>query len=342
MKNYTKWITSSILISILSIVIVLIFTLDTTTTEIVRKIRPEYLLAALGIHMLSFIIWSLRTRSMASALGHKIGIITALEIVISSTFVAAITPSSIGGEPLRIHLLSQNQMPIGKATAVVLGERLLDAILILIIAPFSLLLFHGIMSNPTLDIVLISGELLLIASLVLVLYAVLRPHNIKLAINVLVGWITRLGGKKTGSKLSRVSESIDREMEEFHNSMHIFFTEGRKGLFYGSMYTVIFWIVEFSLLPVILLGLNQAPSVMIAFAAQAILMIILIVPLTPGSSGIAEFSAITLFSFFVPANALGITVAAWRAFTFYINLLVGGFVCFKLLKNTEMIQKYIK
>ncbi|AKB75669.1 Integral membrane protein [Methanosarcina lacustris Z-7289] len=330
------------MISILSIVIVLIFTLDTTTTEIVRKIRPEYLLAALGIHMLSFIIWGLRTKSMASALGHKIGIITALEIVISSTFVAAITPSSIGGEPLRIHLLSQNQMPIGKATAVVLGERLLDAILILLIAPFSLLLFHGIMSNPTLDIVLISGELLLIVSLIFVLYAVLRPHNIKLAINVLVGWIARLGGKKTGSKLSKLSESIDREMEEFHNSMHIFFTEGRKGLFYGSIYTVIFWIVEFSLLPVILLGLNQAPSVMIAFAAQAILMIILIVPLTPGSSGIAEFSAITLFSFFVPANALGITVAAWRAFTFYINLLVGGFVCFKLLKNTEMIQKYIK
>jgi len=342
MKNYTKWVTSSILISILSIAIVLIFTLDTTTTEIVRKIRPEYILAALGIHMLSFIIWGLRTRSMASALGHKIGIITALEIVISSTFVAAITPSSIGGEPLRIHLLNQNQMPIGKATAVVLGERLLDAILILIIAPFSLHLFHGIMSDPTLDIVLISGELLLIASLALVLYAVLRPHKIKLAINVLLGWITRLGGKKTGSKLYKLSESIDREMEEFHNSMHMFFTEGRTGLFYGSVYTVIFWIVEFSLLPVILLGLNQAPSVMIAFAAQVILMIVLIVPLTPGSSGVAEFAAITLFSFFVPANALGITVAAWRAFTFYINLLAGGFVSFKLLKDTELIQKYIK
>lgn len=342
MKHYTKWVTSSILISVLSIAIALIFTLDTTTTEIVREIRPEYILAALCVHLLSFIIWGLRTKSMASALGHKIGIITALEIVVSSTFVAAITPSSIGGEPLRIHLLNQNQMPVGKATAVVLGERLLDAVLILIIAPFSLHLFHDVMSDPTLDIVLISGELLLIAGLIFVLYAVLRPHSIKRAINVLMGWIIRLGGKKTGSKLHKLSESIDLEMDEFHKSIHIFFTEGRAGLFYGSIYTVMFWIVEFSLLPVILLGFNQAPSVKIAFAAQVILMIILIVPLTPGSSGVAELSAISLFSVFVPANILGIAVAAWRAFTFYANLILGGFVSFKLLKDTELIQKYIK
>lgn len=342
MKHYTKWVTSSILISILSIAIALIFTLDTTTTEIVREIRPEYILVALGVHMLSFIIWGLRTKSMASALGHKIGIITALEIVVSSTFVAAITPSSIGGEPLRIHLLNQNRMPVGKATAVVLGERLLDAVLILIIAPFSLHLFHGIMSAPTLDIVLISGEILLIAGLIFVLYAVLRPHSIKRAINILMGWIIRLGGKKAGSKLYKLSESIDLEIDEFHKSIRIFFTEGRAGLFYGSIYTVMFWIVEFSLLPVILLGFNQAPSVKIAFAAQVILMIILIVPLTPGSSGVAELSAISLFSVFVPANILGIAVAAWRAFTFYANLILGGFVSFKLLKDTELIQKYLK
>jgi uncharacterized protein (TIRG00374 family) len=342
MKNYTKLVTSSILISILSIAIVLFFTLDTSTTEIFREIRPEYILAALGVHILSFIIWGLRTKSMASALGHKIGIITALEIVISSTFVAAITPSSIGGEPLRIHLLNQNQMPVGKATAVVLGERLMDAILILTVAPFSLHLFHGIMSNPTLDIVLISGELFLIAGLVLVLYAILRPHNIKLAINVLMGWIANIGGKKAGSKLYKLSESIDREIDEFHESIRIFFTEGRAGLFYGSMYTVIFWIVEFSLLPIILLGFNQVPSLMIAFAAQVILMIILIVPLTPGSSGVAEIAAISIFSVFVPTNILGIAVAAWRAFTFYANLVLGGFVSFKLLKDTELIRKYTK
>ena len=79
---------------------------------------------------------------MTSALGHKVGLIRSFEIVVSGTFVAALTPSSIGGEPLRIHLLSQDKMPIGKATAVILGERILDAMLMLLAAPFSLYLFQ--------------------------------------------------------------------------------------------------------------------------------------------------------------------------------------------------------
>ena len=103
MKKYTKWLTRSILISIFSIAVVLIFTLDTNTIKVVREIRPGYILAALVIHLFSFVVWGLRIKSMTSALGHKVGLIRSFEIVVSGTFVAALTPSSIGGEPLRIH-----------------------------------------------------------------------------------------------------------------------------------------------------------------------------------------------------------------------------------------------
>ena len=343
MKNYNKWIASSILISILSITIVLIFTLDTTTIKVVREIRLGYILAALGIHILSFVIWGLRIRVMTSALGHKISLLRSYEIVVSGTFVAALTPSSIGGEPLRILLLRQDQVPVGQATAVILGERVLDAVLLLLAAPFSLYLFHGMLSDSRLDVVIVLGELLSVVSLALVLYALLRPRYVKLAINNLIEWmIKRLNGRKIGEKLYRLSESIDREIDEFHESIHLFSTEGRAGLFYGMIYTVIYWIIEFASLPVILLGLNQPPSILTSFAAQVLLMIIIVVPLTPGSSGVAEFAAISIFSVFMPASILGIAVAAWRAFTFYTNILVGGLVSFKLLKDTELIKKYLK
>jgi hypothetical protein len=343
MKKYTKWVSRSILISIFSIAVVLIFTLDTTTTEVVREIRPGYILAALVIHLFSFVIWGLRIKSMTSALGHKVGLFRSFEIVVSGTFAAAMTPSSIGGEPLRIHLLRQDQIPIGKATAVILGERILDAILMLLAAPFSIYLFHGILSDPRINVVVILGGLLSVISLIIMFYALLRPRYVKLAINSLVAWmIKRFSCKKIGEKLYRFSESIDTEIDEFHESMYIFCTEGRVGLFYGIVYTIIYWIVDFSSLPVILLGLNQPPSVLICIAAQVLLLIIIVVPLTPGSSGVAEFAAISIFSAFMPVSILGIVVATWRAFTFYTNILVGGFVSFKLLKDTELVQKYLK
>lgn len=342
MKNYAKWVTSSILISIISIAFILMLTLDKTTVKVVREIRPEYLLAALGIHLFSFFIWGLRIRSMASALGHKIDLKTSIEMVISGTFVAALTPSSIGGEPLRIHLLRQKKMPVGQATAVILGERVLDALLILLAVPFSLYFLHGILSNSSMDFVIILGEVLSIFVFALIIYATMKPRFIKLVIHRLIGWIVRLSGKKRGYKLQTFSEAIDREIDEFHASINIFLTEGRAGLYSGAIYTVIYWIVEFSSLPVILVGLNQAPSVIISFAVQVLLMIVIVMPLTPGSSGVAELAAISLFSVFVPANILGITVAAWRGFTFYTNILFGGFVSFKLLKETELVKKYLK
>jgi uncharacterized protein (TIRG00374 family) len=280
---------------------------------------------------------------MTGALGHKISLIRSFNIVVSGTFVAALTPSSIGGEPLRIHLLNQDKMPIGQATTVILGERVLDALLMLLAAPFSLYIFRGMLSNPRLDIVIVLGGLLSVASLAVVIYALLRPRYVKLATKNLLAWmIKRLEGRKIGDKLNRLSESIDREIDEFHGSIYLFFTEGRAGLFYGIIYTVIYWIIEFSSLPVVLLGLNQPPSVLTCFAAQVLLLIIIVVPLTPGSSGVAEFAAISLFSVFMPASILGIAVLAWRALTFYTNILVGGFVSFKLLKDTELVQKYLK
>ena len=343
MKNYTKWVTRSILISILSIAIILIFTLDTTTIKVVREIRPGYILAAFGIHILSFVIWGLRIRAMTSALGHKISLRRSYEIVVSGTFIAALTPSSIGGEPLRILLLTQDKMPIGRASAVILGERILDAVLMLLVVPFSLYLFRGMLLDSRLDVVIVLGEFLSVVSLALVLYALLRPHYVKLAINNLVGWmIKRLSGRKIGGKLYRLSESIDREIDEFHESIHLFSTEGRAGLFYGIIYTVIYWIVDFSSLPVVLMGLNQPPSVLTCFAAQALLLIVIVAPLTPGSSGVAEFAATYLFSVFMPANIIGIAVVAWRSLTFYTNILVGGIVSFKLLKDTELVKKYLK
>ena len=196
------------------------------------------ILAALVIHIFSFVIWGLRIKSMTGALGHKIGLLRSFEIVVSGTFIAALTPSSIGGEPFRILLLRQDKMPVGQATAVILGERVLDAVLLLLAVPFSLYLFHGMLSDSRLDVVIVLGELLSVVSLAVVIYALLRPRYVKLVINNLVAWmIKHLGSKKIGDKLYRLYELVDSEIDEFHESINLFFTEGRTGLLYGIMYT---------------------------------------------------------------------------------------------------------
>jgi len=344
MKSYTKWITTSIFISIISIAVVLYVTLDKSTISVVKQIRPEYILAAFCIHILSFILWGLRIQVMTAALGYRISLVRAYEVVVSGTFVAALTPSSIGGEPLRILLLRQDKVPVGKASAVILGERILDASLLLTAAPFALYLFSDSLSDSRLKLVILIGSFFSLVTLALMFYALMRPQYVKPVINSLTAWLIRRFGdnKKFGNKLHRLSDSVDREIDEFHESIYLFATEARSGLFYGIIYTIIYWIVDFSSLPTLLMGLNQPPSIVFSFAAQVLLLIVAVAPLTPGGSGVTEIAAATLFSVFMPASIIGIAVIGLRAFTFYTNVIVGGFVSFKLLKDSDLIKKYLK
>lgn len=341
MNNFRKWLTLSLMISVFSIVVVLALTIDPTTIEAILHVRYEYFFAATALHAFSYVIWGMRTKSMCKALGYELNSLRSVEIVISSTLAAAVTPSSAGGEPLRIHLLHQNRIPIGRATAVVISERLLDAILLLTAVPFALYIFRDILSDYQFDAVFVLADAFVISVILLFLYGMWRPEHTRVVIHTVVYRIAGLLGKRTDTALSHVLERLDSELEQFHDSVWLFLTEGRRGLLYGVVCTLLFWTVEYTMLPVILIGLNQNPSLIIAFAAQVLLSILMVLPATPGASGVAEFGATPLFSVFVTSSLLGITVVAWRALTFYMNVLVGSFVSAKILKDTEIIRKLV-
>jgi uncharacterized membrane protein YbhN (UPF0104 family) len=55
-----------------------------------------------------------------------------------------------------------------------------------------------------------------------------------------------------------------------------------------------------------------------------------------------EIAAASLLSVFMTASIIGVAVTGWRASTFYTNILVGGFVSFKLLKDTGIVKRYLK
>ena len=157
------------------------------TLESIRNIKPAYIALAIILHLLSFVIWGLRTSVLSKALGYKIELTKAVQIVTSSAFLASITPSSVGGEPLRIHLLNSNKMPIGSATAVVFGERVLDAIVMLMAAPFALHMFKDVTTYHRIDAIVITGEIFLLVILGMVLYAIWKPKHTRKAIR----WILK-------------------------------------------------------------------------------------------------------------------------------------------------------
>ncbi|AEH60611.1 conserved hypothetical protein [Methanosalsum zhilinae DSM 4017] len=341
MNRFAKLVLASILISILSIVLILIITVDATTIESIMQVKPEYLLLAALIHVLSYVIWGLRTKFMCSALDHDINLIKTVEIIASGAFAASFTPSSVGGEPVRIHLLHKNNIPLGKSTAVVLGERLMDAALIISAVPFALYVFGDLLSNSRVDTFLIFAVLFSFSILFLLIYAIWKPWQTRRLLHYIVNRIARLTGKKADT-ISRVLKRVDSELDHFHNSIWLFLTDGKIGLFYGVFFTIAYWVFQFSILPLILIGLNLNPSVVAAYAAQVLVTIISIASMTPGSSGVVEIGATPIFALFVSSSMVGVVVVVWRAITFYMNIIIGGFVSIKILKDTDIINRLLE
>lgn len=342
MNKVKKWLLISLFISFISGFLVILLTFDAETIDALLSIRFEFILLGICLHALSYMVWGTRVQGLCRTLGHNVGLLRSVEIVTSSTLAASITPSSLGGEPVRIHLLYTDKMPLGNASAVVIGERVLDGIFILSLAPVSIYVFSKILNDSSFDVLLVLAELFLLGILFLSLYAIWRPDHTKKVIHLIVRKVAPFVGTKADTKLEIFLLKVDSELGNFHDSIAIFFKEDRKGLLIGVMYTILFWVVEFSLLYVILLGLNQYPNPLVVFASQVLVLILMAIPATPGASGVAEFGATTIFSVFVDSSLLGITVVAWRALTFYMNLIVGGFVSFKILKDTEFMKKFLR
>ena len=64
-----------------------------------------------------------------------------------------------------------------------------------------------------------------------------------------------------------------------------------------------------------------------------LLQIIVMIPTTPGSSGVAELGASALFSSFVNVSILGVFIVLWRFITYYLNIIISGVFQYKVLKS---------
>ncbi|MCL7415349.1 MAG: flippase-like domain-containing protein [ANME-2 cluster archaeon] len=336
MQRLKKYFVISLILSILFLVLLTAFTVGPETLPALLKMKPGYLLLAMALHTGSYLVWGMRLKVMADGLGHYISIKDATEAVISNLFAASITPSMAGGEPVRIHLLNRSgNIPIGDASAIVIGERVLDALFLLIATPFALWILKASLMSWDLNAVIAGAEILILLMVVVSIAGLMNPKFI----DRLSSLITR-GLHKVGrfNRTEHIMEFIDKELWNFHNSLWTFVRTGKRGLVLGSVLTVLFWIMEFLIVPMILLGLNQPPHIMMAFAVQVFLTIVMVIPITPGASGIAELGGAALFGILVPVSILGIVVVVWRLITYYINLVLGGLVSVKILKDVDLYR----
>ncbi len=232
-RSQVKWLLVSIGFSVLVLGVVLYFTVDDTTVDYIRRINPFYLLAAVVLHLLSLVFWSLRIQKMSGSLGFRVRFTHCMNLVLANMLVAAVTPSQAGGEPVRIHELYRAGVPVGDATAVVIMERVLDGIVLGALGVFSVLFLGKYWRSLTTGFsgmgVLI-GVACAVTTLIVIffVYSVRNPDCLKRALRWGSRWVDRRWHLK---RLEHLLEAIDREVDNFNQALTRFIGHGKGGLF---------------------------------------------------------------------------------------------------------------
>lgn len=337
-KSKKKTIKFSIILSVLFslaiIIILLYFTINKETIQYLSTtpIRYEYFIAAAAFNIIYWGLWGLRLKILSTAVDESfhIGLWESTKIVIANLFLANITPSMAGGEPVRIYLLKKDGLNIGGATAAVLGERLLDALFLLIAVPFAILIFGGYIDNTYLRIgvgIAISMFVILIG---LFAYALKYPKKMKKLLIRITKKIKKITKKDTPP---HIIERISDEVDNFHNSMTFFLTKGKKTFLLAGFITAVFWISGWTIPLLLLLGLGIEPFILESCAAQVLLIIIAMMPTTPGSSGVSEGGVAALYGVFLSPSLIGVFVLLYRFVTYHMGLIAGAIFQYKIFKS---------
>jgi len=321
-RSQKKWLYISITFSLAVLVVILYLTINANTIQYLQKINPWFLLLAFLTHILTMCFWAMRVKKMSGSLGYPIRFLYSLNLVFANLLAAAVTPAQAGGEPVRVHELYKARVPLGDATAIVIMERVLDGVALACLAAFAMFaLSEQWKSLGAISDIMVYITWIFVAGCLFLFYlAIRKPDVMKRLADRAARFFTR---KWEPARVTVVLERIDMEIANFHAAVLKFVRTAKSGLAWGMLFTLLYWVSEIVTASLILMGLGQPPLFFESFVIQLILAILMMLPLTPGSSGIAEVGATTMYALFIPAAIVGVFVVIWRIVLYYFNIALG-------------------
>jgi glycosyltransferase 2 family protein len=321
-KSQVKWLYISVGFSLAVLIVILALTINENTVTCLQQVNPLFLLLAFLTHLLTMCFWAMRVKQMSGSLGYRIGFWYSLNLVFANLLASAITPAQAGGEPVRIHELYKANVPLGDATAIVIMERVLDGVALAGLAAFSMIvLTDQWKSLGTVSEVMVFITWIFVAGCLFLFYlAIRRPDVVKRVVSRCTVWLTKTW---ENARVEELLKRADKEIDNFQRATLRFVHTAKGGLAWGMFFTLLYWVSEILTASLILVGLGQPPLILESFVIQLILAILMMIPLTPGSSGIAEVGATTMYALFIPASVVGIFVVLWRIVLYYFNIALG-------------------
>jgi uncharacterized protein (TIRG00374 family) len=178
----------------------------------------------------------------------------------------------------------------------------------------------------------------------LVLFVLLKPESLGFLSRIFTK-ITQKIWRRNKEKGERIAEKLKDQVVQFRFYLRHFIYKEKLILFVSFVLTIMIYLNKYMIAYVIIRGLGLNVELSQVIYLQVIQFFLLYFSPTPGASGIAEVSSVSLMSTTIPVSYLPAFAILWRFFATYIGVGIGAWITFKDLnkyfKEKEMqVEKF--
>ncbi len=286
--------------------------------------NPVYFVLALGLGLMPWLTHASRIWLWTDFIKQKISFKNSLRTAIGSDLGAALTPTAVGGSPVKAAMLISNG--VSPASSIVLSAiTTLEDLVYFMISFLVIFVFSGFISES----LLISGVSNMLLDHHALLYVAIAGTVLAFLYKVVFydqPWVVRARNWFTG------------QVAEIRQVSLLIWKSGKRLFLLSLLLNTLQWLIRYLLLYVLLLSLGQPVGLLTVIALSWLVYFIMLFVPTPGAVLGAEAAFFMAFSTYLPAEIIGFVIFGWRFLTFYYQLSMGA-VMFALLPYLTPIRR---
>jgi len=297
-----------------------------TLISILGTVNGDYIYLGVGALILYILLETLMIHLMLNhGSVNRYPWIVAFKATVVGQYFNLVTPFSSGGQPMQLHAMVQDGIPIKKGTAVLVNKFLIFQIGVTVYS-FILILIQFLFLHKGLPLTsrwVYLGVAINCAGLIAMVLSIYRPALLKTFSAVVIHAMHRLKIIKRGLYwIHWMNHKIDDYTTHIREMMAMRQLVTPVVLLTTLQLTAYFsigWFVYMAL------GLTGS-SFLSIITLQALLFVSVAFIPTPGSAGASEGGFYLLFSAIFTQNTIGGGIILWRGISYYLNLSLTGLI----------------
>ena len=320
--NLDKIVKPLLILVIVGVVGNIAFCLWTTDRQQLAELLSfdgRYLLLAMLLTLVPLLGHTIRTIMWTRFLGYRIGLVKLSKIVLANELAASVTPTAVGGGPLKIAMLVQAGLRTGAAACVTTLPTLEDLLFFIVAVPVAMTISSS-WNHPVFNLIAEGVDL----------------HWV---LPCLIGGLIGGGGlallcQRAGLRIrrwERLQAQLKAAGVDFLNVCRTIGGAGKSRLLLSVIIAGIQWTCRNAVAVMLVASLGVEVEFIRFLVLQWLIFVLTLFIPTPGATGGSEALFYLIFKPLLPNEILAVTIGGWRFLTFYWVMIICAILLYILL-----------